>query len=147
MGRPHARVVDTLAATVVQLRRDAQRRRRRGLLGHVKQRAIEQQQLVEEPEYQAIDMPRNSPTGFVTAFFTTVTGFALIWHIWWLVGLGLLGAFVTFVVLAWRDEAEHEIPAAEVARMDRERRRALPCRPEGADMSAGDATMSQAHLR
>jgi cytochrome o ubiquinol oxidase subunit 1 len=89
----------------------------------VKQRAIEQQQLVAEPKYQAIDMPRNSPTGFVTAFFTTVTGFALIWHIWWLVGLGLLGAFITFVVLAWRDEAEHQIPVEEVARIDRERRR------------------------
>ncbi len=89
----------------------------------IKQRAIEQQQLAEEPKYQAIDMPRNSPTGFVTAFFTTVTGFALIWHIWWLVGLGLFGAFVTFVVLAWRDEPEHQIPVEEVARIDRERRR------------------------
>jgi cytochrome o ubiquinol oxidase subunit 1 len=89
----------------------------------VKQRAIEQQQLVEEPKYQAIEMPRNSPTGFVTAFFTTVTGFALIWHIWWLVAVGLLGAFVTFVVLAWRDEADHQIPVEEVARIDRERRR------------------------
>ena len=34
-------------------------------------------------------MPRNSPTGFITAFFATITGFALIWHIWWLVALGL----------------------------------------------------------
>ena len=33
----------------------------------------------------AIEMPRNSPTGFVTAFFAVVTGFSLIWHIWWLV--------------------------------------------------------------
>ena len=89
----------------------------------VKQRAIEQQQLVEEPKYEAIDMPRNSPTGFVTAFFTTVTGFALIWHIWWLVALGLLGAFITFVVLAWQDQSEHQIPVEEVARIDRERRR------------------------
>jgi cytochrome o ubiquinol oxidase subunit 1 len=89
----------------------------------MKQTAIAQQQLADEPDYQAIEMPRNASTGFVTAFFTTVTGFALIWHMWWLVALGLFGAFVTFVVLAWRDEAEHEIPASEVARIDRERRR------------------------
>ena len=34
---------------------------------------------------QTIEMPRNSPTGFVCAFFATVMGFALIWHIWWMV--------------------------------------------------------------
>jgi cytochrome o ubiquinol oxidase subunit I len=88
----------------------------------MKQRAIEEQQLVAEPEYEAIEMPRNSPTGFITAFFTTVTGFALIWHIWWLVGLGLLGAFATFVVFAWRDIGEHEISVEDVAQSDRERR-------------------------
>ena len=36
-----------------------------------------------------IEMPRNSPTGFVCAFFATVMGFALIWHIWWMVIAGL----------------------------------------------------------
>jgi cytochrome o ubiquinol oxidase subunit 1 len=89
---------------------------------NIKQRGIREQQLIDEPEYRAIEMPRNSATGFVTAFFTTITGFALIWHIWWLVGLGLLGAFATLVVLAWRDDHEHEISVEDVARIDRERR-------------------------
>ena len=31
-----------------------------------------------------MEMPRNSPIGFVIAFFASVTGFALIWHIWWM---------------------------------------------------------------
>jgi cytochrome o ubiquinol oxidase subunit 1 len=88
-----------------------------------KQRAIKEQKLAEEPDYLPIEMPLNSPTGFVTAFFTTVTGFALIWHIWWQVAIGLLGAFGTFVVFAWRDRVEHEISVEEVARIDRERRR------------------------
>src|SRR5260370_3707197 len=38
-----------------------------------------------EPTYENIEMPRNSPIGFVTAFFAVVTGFALIWHSWWIV--------------------------------------------------------------
>ncbi|MFL6820409.1 MAG: cbb3-type cytochrome c oxidase subunit I, partial [Bradyrhizobium sp.] len=71
------------------------------------------------PDYRDIEMPRNSPTGFVCAFFASVTGFALIWHIWWMVGAGLVGAFATFVVFAWRDHDEYVIPAAEVARIDR----------------------------
>ena len=77
-----------------------------------------------EPHYEAIEMPRNSATGFVTAFFAVVTGFALIWHIWWLVVLGLVGAYITFVVFAWRDVSEKWIPAEEVARIDRANRQA-----------------------
>jgi cytochrome o ubiquinol oxidase subunit 1 len=88
----------------------------------IKQRAIAEG-LVPEPHYQSIEMPHNSPTGFITAFFSTVTGFALIWHIWWAVILGLFGAFCTFVWFAWRDKEEYEIPVSEVARIDRERRR------------------------
>jgi len=71
-----------------------------------------------EPHYQDIEMPRNSPTGFVCAFFATVMGFALIWHIWWMVVAGFVGAVATFVVFAWRDHDEYLIPAAEVARID-----------------------------
>ncbi|HTZ69998.1 MAG TPA: cytochrome o ubiquinol oxidase subunit I [Acetobacteraceae bacterium] len=90
----------------------------------MKQRAREATRLTPEPEYEPLHMPRNSPTGFVTAFFAVVTGFALIWHIWWLVALGLLGAYATFVVFAWRDESEFVIPAEEVARIDRANRAA-----------------------
>src|SRR5665213_31056 len=73
----------------------------------------------DEPHYEAIEMPRNSPTGFVCAFFATIMGFALIWHIWWMVIAGFVGEFATFVVFAWRDHDEYEIPADEVARLDR----------------------------
>jgi cytochrome o ubiquinol oxidase subunit I len=73
----------------------------------------------QPPDYEDIELPRNSPTGFVCAFFATVTGFALIWHIWWMVALGCVGAFATFVVFAWRDHDEYVVPAAEVARIDR----------------------------
>jgi cytochrome o ubiquinol oxidase subunit 1 len=82
-----------------------------------------------EPNYRDVEMPRNSPTGFVCAFFATIMGFALIWHIWWMVAAGGVGAFATFVAFAWRDHDEYVIPAAEVARIDRanleERRAAL----------------------
>jgi cytochrome o ubiquinol oxidase subunit 1 len=88
----------------------------------IKRRAIETQHLPAEPDYKPIEMPRNSPTGFITAFFATITGFALIWHIWWMVGLGIAAAYAVFVWFAWRDVEEYEIPAEEVARLDRERR-------------------------
>jgi cytochrome o ubiquinol oxidase subunit 1 len=88
----------------------------------MKQRAIEQRELAKEPDYEPIEVPRNSPTGVICAFFASFTGFAVIWHIWWLAILGLVGAFATFVWFAWRDDNELEIPTDEVARLDRERR-------------------------
>lgn len=90
----------------------------------IKQLARERLTLRDEPAYGDIEMPRNSPTGFVSAFFATFLGFAMIWHIWWLAGLAAFGAFATFVVFAWRDEDEYIIPADEVARIDRANRSA-----------------------
>jgi cytochrome o ubiquinol oxidase subunit I len=74
-----------------------------------------------EPIYETIEMPRNSPTGFVAAFFAVVTGFALIWHIWWMVIVGLVGAAVTVLACGWRDDREREIPATEIAQLERAR--------------------------
>ena len=90
----------------------------------MKQRVRQQGRLSEEPAYTEIEMPRNSATGFICAFFATFMGFALIWHIWWLVALAALGAYATFVVFAWRDRVEYIIPADVVARIDRANRSA-----------------------
>ena len=69
--------------------------------------------------YAPIEMPKNTPTGFVNAFFAVVTGFALIWHIWWMAALGVFGAFVTFLAFAFREQEEIEIPAETIAGFDR----------------------------
>jgi cytochrome o ubiquinol oxidase subunit 1 len=89
-----------------------------------KQLVLERARLDDEPDYEEIEMPRNSPTGVICAFFATFAGFALIWHIWWMVAAAALGAFATFVVFAWRDRTEYVIPADDVARIDRANRRA-----------------------
>jgi cytochrome o ubiquinol oxidase subunit I len=90
----------------------------------MKERALQQARLSEEPAYAEIEMPRNSPTGFICAFFATIMGFALIWHIWWMVGVAALGAYATFVVFAWRDTDEYIVPAETIARIDRANRSA-----------------------
>jgi cytochrome o ubiquinol oxidase subunit I len=79
-------------------------------------------QSAPSPEYKPIEMPENSATGFITAFFAVVTGFALIWHIWWMAILGILGAFATLLVFAFRDRDEFEVPVATIAQFDRSQR-------------------------
>src|ERR1700739_3139413 len=72
----------------------------------------------KERKFEPIEMPKNSATGFITAFFAVVAGFALIWHIWWMAAVGAIGAFLTILAFAFRSEEEIEIPAEQVARFE-----------------------------
>jgi cytochrome o ubiquinol oxidase subunit 1 len=77
---------------------------------------------VPPPEhYKSIRMPRNSPNGFVTAFFAVVTGFALIWHIWWMAILGLVCALLTLIAFGCQEPIEKTVTGKQLA--DAERRR------------------------
>ena len=103
-------MVDVFAAAGVQFRRSASGREHRRLLAHRSALPSVERAPTVEPVYEPIEMPRNSPTGFICAFFATFAGFGMIWQIWWLVIVALIGAFATFVVFAWRDRTEYEIP-------------------------------------
>jgi cytochrome o ubiquinol oxidase subunit 1 len=71
--------------------------------------------------FKPILMPRNTGAGFILAALSTVLGFALIWHIWWMAA----ASFVALVVVAirhtfnydreFRISAEH-VRSVEVAR-------------------------------
>jgi len=76
-------------------------------------------QVSRERTYEAIKMPHNSAIGVVTAFFATITGFALIWHIWWIAILGILAAVVAMLFSGWSDEREREVTATEISEMER----------------------------
>jgi cytochrome o ubiquinol oxidase subunit I len=77
--------------------------------------------LPAEPTYEAIEMPRNSPAGFITAFFAVIMGFSLIWQIWWLAILGFLAVAIVVLIAGWKTDREHEVSAAELAQMERAR--------------------------
>jgi cytochrome o ubiquinol oxidase subunit 1 len=73
--------------------------------------------------YDPIELPPNSPNGFVTAFFAVVTGFAMVWHIWWMAWVGLACAAVTLLVFGWRERSARRIPGEELALAERARSR------------------------
>jgi cytochrome o ubiquinol oxidase subunit I len=87
-------------------------------LWNKKQRERTRAQPPKERKFEPIEMPKNSATGFITAFFAVVTGFALIWHIWWMAGVGAIGGFLTMLAFAFRDEEEVEVPAEQIARFE-----------------------------
>ena len=69
--------------------------------------------------YTPLHVPKNNPTGVMVAFCATMLGFALIWRIWWLAVLGLLGVIAVTLMQAWRTESEVAVPAAEIEAFER----------------------------
>jgi cytochrome o ubiquinol oxidase subunit 1 len=86
--------------------------------------AMKQHGPVKPPDqYQSIEMPRGSPNGFVTAFLAVVTGFAMIWHIWWIAIVGVACVLLTLVTFGWMERGEVEISGAQLAEAERVRLR------------------------
>ena len=76
-------------------------------------------------KYTDIHMPRNTGTGVVIGAFSLVFGFAMIWHIWWLAIVGLVGMIGTFIYRTFDKDVDYYVPAAEVERIENEHRRHL----------------------
>jgi cytochrome o ubiquinol oxidase subunit I len=74
-----------------------------------------------QANFEPIEMPRNSATGFVTAVFAVTTGFSAIWHIWWLMIIGLIAATATAMAFGWTENREYEISAEDLARLEQTR--------------------------
>ena len=62
LGRPHARMADSIAAAALQFR-SASRRPRRGGLLDAQADGDQAGPLIDEPDYKPIEMPLNTPTG------------------------------------------------------------------------------------
>ena len=68
--------------------------------------------------YQDIHMPRNTAAGVVISVFSLVLCFALVWHMWVLAGIGLVGVIATFVLRSYDRDVDYYVPAAEVERIE-----------------------------
>jgi cytochrome o ubiquinol oxidase subunit 1 len=75
--------------------------------------------------YHSIEVPQNSANGFVTAFFAVLTGFAMIWHIWWMAILGVACAVATLLAFGWMERTEVEVSGEQLAEAERARQRLL----------------------
>lgn len=80
----------------------------------------------QRPEhYEDIHMPKDTPYGLINGMLAFVFGFAMIWHIWWLVIVSALALVFTIIARSSDDDIHYVIPAAEVERIENERYRQL----------------------
>ncbi|EFK3661480.1 cytochrome o ubiquinol oxidase subunit I, partial [Escherichia coli] len=68
--------------------------------------------------YEEIHMPKNSGAGIVIAAFSTIFGFAMIWHIWWLAIVGFAGMIITWIVKSFDEDVDYYVPVAEIEKLE-----------------------------
>ena len=57
--------------------------------------------------------------------FSLVLGFAMVWHMWVLAIIGLVGMIATFIYRTFDKDVDYWVPAAEVERIENEHRKHL----------------------
>lgn len=77
----------------------------------------------ENPTYKDILMPKNTSISVFIGGFSFLFGFAMIWHIYWLGLVGLLGVILSVIIRISSDNTEYIVPAAEIERIENENKR------------------------
>jgi cytochrome o ubiquinol oxidase subunit 1 len=71
-----------------------------------------------KPVYHDIHMPKNTPMPMLIGTCGFIFCFAMIWQIWWLSIVGLIGMIVLLIIRLSDDDIEYTIPAAEVEKIE-----------------------------
>lgn len=87
--------------------------------------------------YAPIHMPNNTSAGVVIGAFTTVMGFALIWHIWWLAALGLLGVIGGALGRAYESDKDYYVQPEDIEAIERRHRQQMGLESGAADAARG----------
>jgi cytochrome o ubiquinol oxidase subunit I len=85
-----------------------------------KQKRLASGEAVQKSHYQDIHMPRNTAAGFIIALFSGVFGFALVWHIIWLVVVGFVGMIATAIARTFDTDVDYYVKASEVEKIENE---------------------------
>jgi cytochrome o ubiquinol oxidase subunit I len=71
-----------------------------------------------EKDYHDIECFKNTGMGVYISVFAFLGAFAVVWHIYWLMAVGLLGVIACVIILSLDDEMEYILPAKEVAKIE-----------------------------
>ena len=61
---------------------------------------------------------RPAPAGIVLAGLSTVCGFALVWHIWWMAIVGFAGIVISWIVKSFDEDVDYYVPVAEIEKLE-----------------------------
>ncbi|MBV8620314.1 MAG: cytochrome o ubiquinol oxidase subunit I [Curvibacter sp.] len=75
--------------------------------------------------FVSIHMPKNTAAGFIIAALSAIMGFALIWQMWLLAGVGFVAMMAAIIIHTFNYQRDFHIPADEVVRVEADRTRLL----------------------
>jgi cytochrome o ubiquinol oxidase subunit 1 len=72
----------------------------------------------DPPHYVDILLPKNTPLGIYIGGFAFLAGFGLVWHMYWLAVIGVVGVVTTLLIRFSDDDTEYVVPAAQIAALE-----------------------------
>jgi len=70
-------------------------------------------------EYHDFLAPKNTGMGLYISGFSFLLGFGIVWHIYWLILVGLIGAIACVIIVSFDEHMEHLITAREIEEHER----------------------------
>lgn len=71
-----------------------------------------------KPQHKSIRLPKNTPLPLFIAAAAFTGGLAIVWHIYWLAAISVLGIAAVLIIRSNDESTEFVIPAAEVAKKE-----------------------------
>jgi len=69
---------------------------------------------------ESIEVPKNQSTGPLLGLLSFAIGFAIIWHIWWLMIVGLIALLVLILWATLREDTERMLDPSEVSDIEKQ---------------------------
>lgn len=71
-------------------------------------------------DYKPFHTPKNTGWGIYISIFAFLFSFGIVWHIYWLIFLGLIGVVACIIILSFDEHMEYVLPVSEIARIEKE---------------------------
>jgi len=72
-----------------------------------------------QASYEPIHMPKNTAAGVLIGAAVTAFCFAMIWHIWWLAIVGLVGSIGIFIARSYNRDVDYYVQPEEIEKIER----------------------------
>ena len=74
---------------------------------------------VDTRPYEDIEIPKNTPLALIIGLGALAFGFGFVWHIWWLVIVGLIVSVLSVIIRSMDEDTSYILKASEVERLDK----------------------------
>ncbi|WP_435235031.1 cytochrome o ubiquinol oxidase subunit I [Psychromonas sp. PT13] len=71
-----------------------------------------------QASYEPIHMPKNTAAGVLIGAAVTAFCFAMIWHIWWLAIVGLVGSIGIFIARSYNRDVDYYVQPEEIEKIE-----------------------------